>query len=221
MSLIQWRASAGTALLALLAVWVSVTGVAQAQGDGTQQTQEPVTLVAQPQEYGVQRFRQIVGPYNIRVALVQSSLSLGTTLIAIYVVEEATGRPIPDVRVLLRTKHEGRDTEGRATAHNTPQEPERYDAQMTLDAPGSWRVTVEVASALGTVAVEVPPLYVEETRRISGGTFVFIGIFLVIIAGVAYLWWSTQRRRRRSGSTGWPGEGAGTKDDPGSGPVRP
>ena len=204
-----------------MAVWVSATGVAQAQEDGTQQTQEPVTLVAQPPENGVQRFRQIVGPYDIKVAIVQSSLSLGTTLMAIYVVEEATGQPVPDARVLLRTKHEDRDSEGRATAHNTPQEPERYDAQITLDAPGSWRVTVEVASALGTVALEVPPLNVEETRKISGGTFVFIGIFLVIIAGAVYLWWSTQRRMRRSGPASWPGEDTGTKDDPGSGPVRP
>ncbi len=145
---------------------------------------------------------------------------MGVTLIAVYVLEEATGQPIPDVRVLLRTRHEDADTQGRATAHNTPQEPERYDAQMTLDAPGSWRITVEVASALGTVAVEVPTLTVEKTRRISGGTFVFLGVFLVIIAGAAYLWWSTQRRRRRSGPTGWPGDGTSTTDDPGPGPVR-
>ena len=176
-------------------------------------------MVAQPEVNGVQRFRQITGPYDIKVAIVQSGLSLGTTLIAIYVIEEATGQPVPDARVLLRTKHEDRDTEGRATAHNTPQEPERYDAQMTLDAPGSWLVTVEIASALGNVALEVPPLNVEETRKISGGTFVFVGIFLVIIAGAVYLWWSTQRRQRRAGPSGWPQESAETKDDPGSGPV--
>ena len=207
-------------VLLLLAAWALAAGVAQAQEDGGQGSQDLDTLVVQPEEYGVQRFRQIVGPYNIRVALVQSGLSLGITLVAIYVVEEATGQPIPDARVLLRTRHEDGDSEGRATAHNTPQEPERYDAQMTLDAPGSWRITVEVASALGTVAVEVPTLTVEETRRISGGTFVFLGVFLVIIAGAAYLWWSTHRRRRRSGPTAWSGEGTGTTDDPGSGPVR-
>ena len=205
-------------VLLLLAAWALAAGVAQAQEDGGQRSQD--TLVVQPEEYGVQRFRQIVGPYNIRVALVQSGLSLGTTLVAVYVVEEATAHPIPDARVLLRTRHEDGDSEGRATAHNTPQEPERYDAQMTLDAPGSWRITVEVASDLGTVAVEVPTLTVEETRRISGGTFVFLGVFLVIIAGAVYLWWSTKRRSRRSGPTAWPGEGTGTTDDPGSGQVR-
>ena len=207
-------------LLVLLAVWALATGIAQAQEDSAQRSLDPAPLVAQSEEFGVQRFRQIVGPYNIRVALVQSSLSLGVTLVAVYVVEEATGQAIPDVRVLLRTRHEDAETQGIATAHNTPQEPERYDAQMTLDAPGDWVVTIEVASDLGTVAVEVPALTVDATRRISGGTFVFIGVFVVIIAGAAYLWWSTQRRSRRSGPTAWPGGGAGTTDDPGSGPVR-
>ena len=220
MSLIRRRAAVGVVALAVLASWVQATGVAQAQDDG-QQSRELATLVAQPEENGVQRFRQIVGPYDIKVALVQSSLSLGTTLVAVFVVEESTGEPVPDARVLLRTRHEDEDSEGRATAHNTPQEPERYDSQMTLDAPGSWLVTVEVSSALGTVAVEIPPLTVEKARQISGGTFVYIGVFLVIIAGAAYLWWSTRRRRQRSGPRGWPGDGAGTNDDSGSGPVRP
>ena len=220
-SCLRWKSAVGVVLLVLLAAWALATEVAQAQEDGAQRSQDIATLVPQPEEYGVQRFRQIVGPYNIRVAIVQSGLSLGTTLVAVYVVEEATGQPIPDARVLLRTRHENEDTQGRATAHNTPQEPERYDAQMTLDASGDWQVTIEVASSLGTVAVEVPTLTVEATRRISGGTFVFIGVFLVIIGGAAYLWWSTQRRRRRSGPTASPGDGAGTTDDPGSGPARP
>ena len=168
-----------------------------------------MTPVVQAQEAGVQRFRELAGPYEIKVAIVQSSLSLGTTLLAIYVVEEATGQPIPDARVLLRTKHEGKETEGRASAHNTPQEPERYDAQFTLESPGIWRVTIEVDSTLGRVAVELPPLTVDEARRISAGTFVFIAIFLVLIMGAVYLWWSTRRRQRR----------ASTMDDPGSGAV--
>ena len=211
----------GVVILAVLAAWASAAGVAQAQEDGDQPSHEIATLVAQPEQNGVQRFQQIVGPYDIKVALVQSSLSLGTTLAAIYVLEESTGQPVPDARVLLRTKHEDEDAEGRASAHNTPQEPERYDAQMTLDAPGSWLVTVEVASALGAVAVEVPPLTVEKARQISGGTFVYIGVFLVIIAGAAFLWWNTQRQRRRGGPMDRSGDGAGSADGPSSGPAGP
>ena len=196
-------AAAGVVFLVLVLTWILTTQSALAQEDG------------------FQRIRELAGPYEIKVAIVQSSLSLGTTLFAVYVVDQATGQPIRDVRVLLRTKHEDGSAGGKATAHNTPNEPERYDAQITLDAPGIWQVTVEVDSSLGRVAVEMPPLTVAEARKISAGTFVFICIFLVIIAGAVYLWWSTKRQRRRSGPRGWPGDGAGTKDDPGSGPVRP
>mgnify|MGYP000859668092 CR=1 FL=1 len=206
-------------LLVVLAIWVSFTGVAQAQEDGDHHLQELADFIAQPEESGVQRFRQTVGPYDIKVALVQSSLSLGTTLIAVFVVDEATGQPVPDARVLLRSKPVGGDHTRKATAHNTPGEPERYDSQITLDAPGDWQLIVEVASALGTVAVAVPTLTVAETRRISGGTFVFIGVFSVIIAGAIYLYWSTQRRRRHGGHTSRPGVDTGKKDDQSSGPV--
>ena len=194
-------AVAGVVFLVLLLTWI------------------PTTQSALAQEDGFQRIREIAGPYEIKVAIVLSSLSLGTTLFAVYVVDQATGQPIPDVRVLLRTKHEDGSAEGKATAHNTPREPERYDAQITLDAPGIWQVTVEVDSSLGRVAVEMPPLTVAEARRISAGTFVFISIFLVLIMGAAYLWWSTQRRRRRIGPTKWSGDGAGTPGDPDSGSV--
>ena len=176
------------------------------------------TPLVQAQEDGVQRFREVAGPYELKVAIVQSGLSLGTTLLAIYVVDEATGQAVPDARVLLRTKHEDEESEGRATAHNTPGEPERYDAQITLDAPGTWQVTVEVDSSLGRVAVDLPQLTVAEARKISGGTFVFLAIFLVLIGGAAYLWWNTQRRRR-VGPKDWSGDGADTTDDPSSGAV--
>ena len=89
-------------------------------------------------------------------------------------------------------------------ALSTLENPDRYDAKLNLDSPGLWRITIDVESSKGKVAVERMQLTVPETRRITGGTFVFIGAFGVIIAGAAYVWWSTQRRRSSS-----PGTGAG------------
>ena len=116
---------------------------------------------------GVQRFQGIVGPYDIRVESAQSSESLLQTLFTVYILEEATGQPISDARVLLRTEQDDKQPEERAranlrpihgfiertrssTALNAPQTPEQYDASLTLDAPGVWRVTVEVATPFDT-----------------------------------------------------------------------
>ncbi len=155
------------------------------------------TAPAAAQDADILRVRTLPGLYDVRAAIVQSGLSLGVTLFAITVVEASTGQPIPDARVTLETLHEGSGAEGRATAHNTPSFPDRYDAQMDLHKPGIWRVNVRLDSSLGLVSTELTQLEVAETRRISGGTFVFIGVFVVLLGGVAYVWWSTQRRRRK------------------------
>ncbi len=131
------------------------------------------------------------------MAIVQSSLSLGTTLFAITVVEASSGQPVPGASVLLKSRHQAGDGEIRSLALNTPSNPDRYDAVVDLDAPGTWRVAVEVDSSLGRVSVGMAQLEVPETRKITGGTFVFIGVLVVLITGVTYVWWSTQRGRRR------------------------
>jgi len=157
---------------------------------------------ARAQDTDVQRYQEIAGAYEISVALVQSSLSLGTTLFAITVVEASNGQRVPDARVLLKIRHEAADNEITAIGLNSQVNPDRYDAVVDLDAPGTWRMAVEVDSSLGRVSVEMARLEVPETRKITGGTFVFIGVFAVLIAGVAYLWWSTKRDRRRRDQDG-------------------
>ena len=162
----------------------------------------PTLVAAQAQGSEVQRFQQVAGPYQISAAVVQSGLSLGLTLFAITVVDGATGLPIPDARVLLLTKHDESGYVGKGAALNTLDNPDRYDAKLNLDSPGLWRITIDVESSKGRVAAEMMQLTVPGTRRITGGTYVFIGVFGVIIAGAAYLWWSTQRRRSSSAGTG-------------------
>ncbi len=150
----------------------------------------------------IKRFREIAGAYDLRVAVVQSTLSLGMTLFAITVLEAGTEEPVPDARVVLRPKHEHGHAQGIATAHNTVHTPDRYDAQVNLESPGLWVVTVEVDSSLGRVAADLVELEVPEARKVSGGTFVFFGAFAVILGGAAYLWWSTKRRQRRGAGNG-------------------
>ena len=194
------RVAAGLTLVAFLVVWGWAPLVVQAQQDG------------------IPPIRVSVGPYDVEVAVAQSSLSLGTAVLFVTVMDEATGEPVPDARVVLRIVHEDSGNEGWATAHNTIQFPERYDVQLNLDDPGTWRVTVEISSSLGNVGVEVAPLVVPKQQQFSSGTIVFAGVFAVIFAGVGYLWWSTQRERRTTGTPGWPTQGTGSEDGSGSVP---
>lgn len=208
---------------ALLAAWVWTAGVMQAQESDQQPCGEPVSAPVQPEQAGRYRFQQIAEPYYVRVALIQSRLSIGTTVVAIYVWEASTCQPVTDAMITLWTRHGEADEEKKVTANNIREEsePARYHAQMTLNAPGEWHVTIEISNPLGEAALEVPTLTVEETRQDIGGRLVFIAVLLVIIAGAGYLWWSTQRRRRRLGVAGRPGDGTAPDDDPASGPAHP
>ena len=158
--------------------------------------------LARAQDTSVQRYQETAGAYEISMAIVQSSLSLGTTLLAITVVEFSNGQPVPDATVLLKSKHAAGDGEITSIALNAPNNPDRYDAVVDLDSPGTWLMSVEVDSALGRVSVEMAQLEVPESRKITAGTFVFIGVFAVLLSGVAYVWWSTQRDRRRRNQDG-------------------
>ena len=162
----------------------------------------PTLVAAQEQGDNIQRYEQVAGPYAINAAVIQSGLSLGVTLFAITVVDEATGLAIPDVKVFLSVKHEESEEGGIGAALNTPSHPERYDAKMDLTSSGLWRVTIDVESSKGRVATQMIDLVVPSTRRITGGTYVFIGVFAVIISGAAYVWWSTQRQRSKNQGTG-------------------
>ena len=197
----RWAVAVALGLVALIALWWSGAFIAEAQEDGTTP------------------FRELAGPYQIEVLVVESTLSLGAVLIFITVTEASTGQPVPDARVVLRTFHESTSKEGAATAHNTPQFPERYDVQLNLSSPGKWQITVEVSSALGAVGVELPAVEVPVMRQFSSGTIVFAVVFGLIIVTAIYLYWRYQRKRQRRQPPRWPEQGSDTDSHPGSGPI--
>ena len=89
------------------------------------------------------------------------------------------------------------DTEGWGLAVRVTDIPGRYDAQMNLEAPGVWRVNVEVSSSLGQVSVEIPPVTVPAERGPSQGSIVFLVVFWVLVLGALYVWWSARREQRK------------------------
>ena len=137
------------------------------------------------------------GPYEIGYQVVQSDVAVGVAQFAVIVLDGATGRPVPDARVVLRAKHAETGDEGRVNALNSPVAPARYQARLSLDSPGAWLVSVEVDSSLGKIALEIGSLEVPAPRRFSSGTIVFAGVFGVLVLGVLYLWWSARRLRRQ------------------------
>ena len=80
---------------------------------------------------------------------------------------------------------------------NSPADPERYDVRFVLDSTGIWDISIDVSSHLGQGRAYVTTLEVPSFRRYTSGSLVFFGAFGVIMLGVAYVWWSARRERRR------------------------
>ena len=149
--------------------------------------------VALAQEDSSQEFQVQAGAYRITVIADPSRLSLGTVLYTITVVNSENAEPVSDARVTINTSSEAEDIVGWAAALHRPSSPGTYEATVQLDAGGTWRSSVEVSSSLGRVEVEVPPLTIPQARQTRSGSLVFLGVFLAILLGVAYLIWSSRK----------------------------
>lgn len=155
-----------------------------------------------------QQVVETVGPYQVRVVIVPSNLSLGRVQFIVAVLDAATQQPIPDARVVIRTHREGETSGGWALALYIPQAPQHYQAAVHLDGAGAWRAQVEISGSRGDALVEVPPIQVPQMRRFTSGSLVFIGVFAVIALGAAYVLWSAARQgRRRAAAAARRGQG--------------
>ena len=143
---------------------------------------------AKPQEFQVQ-----AGGYRITVIADPSRLSLGTVLYSITVVNSEDARPVSDAQVIINATHEADGSSGWAAALNQPSNPGTYEATVQLEGAGTWLTSVDVSSPLGRVQVETPPVTIPQPRETLSGSLVFVGAFLAILLGAAYVIWSSRK----------------------------
>jgi hypothetical protein len=147
-----------------------------------------------------------VGAHDIRVVPVNLNLGAGSAQFAVFVTDPQTGGTVPDAKVVLVTSNSDDGNPGWAIATNSPALPERYDVHLKLDSTGEWDVSADVSSSLGADFVEVTTLDVPSVNRLTQGTWVFVGAFVMIMGGIGYVWWSARREylRKRAAQTETP-----------------
>ena len=178
------RALPLTALLAALAALLALTAM----------TLLPATAAAQESEREEVRY---TGAHFLRVVPVNYNLGVGSAQFAVFVTDPATGAPVPDAKVVMLAESAEDGNPGWAFATNTPATPERYIVHLKLDSTGQWDISVDVSSSLGADLVDVTTLEVPSLNRLTQGSWVFFGMFGVIVLGIAYVWWSARRDYRR------------------------
>jgi hypothetical protein len=160
----------------------------------------PISSVAAQQEEpigGDRGVNVVAGPHAVRVVIINSNLAAGFLQMALFITDANTGETVPDARVILKANNDDQDYEGWGTAHNSPADPQRYDARMNLGSTGEWTIDVDVTSSLGHGGSNALTLEVPALNRYTDGSLVFFGIFAVMMLGIAYLFWSVKRDNRR------------------------
>ena len=160
----------------------------------------PLSSVAGQQEEPIGADRGvnvIAGPHAVRVVVINSNLAAGFLQIALFITDSNTRETVSDARVILKANNDGQGYEGWGTAHNSPANPQRYDARMNLGSTGEWTIDVDVKSSLGQGATNALTLEVPALNRYTDGSLVFFGIFAVMMLGVIYIICSVKRDNRR------------------------
>ena len=155
-----------------------------------------LTFTALAQESDREELRY-VGDHDILVLPVNLNLGAGAAHYSVIVTHPETGEPVPDARVVLVTSHADESNPGWAIATNSPAQPEQYDVNLKLDSTGAWAISVDVSSSLGADFVDVTTLEVPSVNRLTQGTWVFVGVFVAIFGGIAYVWITARRDYRR------------------------
>ena len=127
--------------------------------------------------------------------------AVGTVHFSIRPLDAATSLPVTEAMVRIVANNPDGEPTFQARALNTPNDPQRYIANITFNTPGAWTLAIEVENAdLGEATAVVPFEVAEQTvtPALAGG-IAFIVLFAVLVAGGVYVWYSARRARRALG----------------------
>jgi hypothetical protein len=167
------------ALLAALLLWLALATGALAHGGGTPQ------LV-----------HQVAGPYAIYASTSPDPLRVGTMHVTVALVLPEDEEPVLNANVQIIAMPPAGAQVTAAATHENAQIKSFYEADLPVDTPGRWRVTVAYqdgdAAGSATFTVEVMPAAID--RRLIGLGAALLGL------GVAAVWIGRGRRRGREGA---------------------
>ena len=207
MSKTRWPAAVRAAWLGL-ALWLAMAALGT--GPAAAQSERPVVV------------HYLAGPFDVGVLIQRSNLSVGRAVVTIFLREADGGAPVGDASVVVRTEHQVEGISGWSYAFNSPDSPENYHAQLTLEESGIWDTVVEIDSpSLGSGVVAAGTLRVPHARTYASGSYVFFGLFAALMAGAGYLLWSIRRSQRRMALDRARPAPAADSDDPAAGSEDP
>ena len=135
------------------------------------------------------------GPYLFRVGILPGSPKVGNLHLSVRIQSAEGDDIIHDGRMIIQaTGPEPGMTAGPVKATNRPDNPQVFDADITMTALGTWTMTLETDSELGEATLVVP-LQVTEA---GGFNLLIVAVIAVVVLAVGALGWSQLKQRKRA-----------------------
>ena len=136
---------------------------------------------------------EVAGPYLLRVGVLPGDPSVGPLHVSILILDAESEEAVGDAVVGVSLT--GAGTPGGTEAVNSPQSPQLYEGNLSLDSLGDWAVTLEIDSPRGPASHSF-----NIQAREEGGfnlMFAIAGVAAVLVV-FSLLGSQLQRRRRLS-----------------------
>ena len=159
----------------------------------------PVLGQAHANGNSLEIFRTREGLYEILVGVQPETPVVGTVHLTITALDAANSVPVTDAEINITAYDPHDKPVYRVRALNSHLAPNYYDANITFEAPGDWKLFVEIESVVfGSVMVVVP---IHIGNQILGpsfaGTVTFAIVIFVLLSGSLYLWNKQRQHNRR------------------------
>ena len=154
-------------------------------------------------------FVRTVGDFEVAVRWLPPAPQVGIVNIAVKPAIAATGESVKDARILIVAEHSlvvnGENViepDFEVVAVNNPEEPTVYRANMKFEEAGNWVLHIQIDSPTAGQADFHAPIVTLPAPIEPGmeGGWVFLGIFIVLLAGSAYLIFSSRRAQAARGA---------------------
>ena len=135
-----------------------------------------------------------VGPYQMAVGILPGNPKVGNLHLSVLVQDAETTAGVSDAILMVMAKGPvGATHVMPVQALNTPQNPQFYDVDISLDMEGRWILTLEMDSELGKASLDVPL----EVTESGGFNLVWMAAGAVAVLALAFWGWGKFWPRRR------------------------
>ena len=149
-------------------------------------------------------FVRPAGDFEVGVRWLPPAPQVGIVNVAVKPTIAATGEPVTDARILIVAERSlvvnGEsviEPDFEVVAVNSPESPTVYRANMKFEEAGNWVLHIKIDSPTAGQTDFRAPLVTLPPPIEPGleGGWVFLGIFLALLAGSAYLVFASRRAR--------------------------